>query len=116
MFLVVAWKMHRAELRADLQRYYGMNIERMGQDFSIWQAAACAARLPLGSSLMAAIDPKAQYTQSDFLIHRIGDILAGKHIPYPWENETERPVADFGSMPIDDFKRWHEERFAQKEV
>ena len=84
----------------------------MGDRFTIWQAAACAAALPLGSALMQAIDPRAQYTQADYLLHRIGDVLCGKHVPYPWENVTEQPVANFGSMPIADMKRWHEEKFA----
>lgn len=113
MFLVWCWKHHRTELRADLQRYYNLNIERMGADFSVWQAAACAVRLPLGSSLMAALDPKASYTQSDYLMHRIGDILAQKHIPYPWESTADVPVADFGTMPIDDFRAWHDEHFGK---
>ena len=117
MFLAYAWNHHRTQVRADLQRYYRLNIERMGTDFSIWQAAACAAALPLGSTLMQAIEPKAMYTLSDFLMHRIGDILCGKHIPYPWEeNETEKPVADFGKMDIDDFKAWHAERFENEPV
>lgn len=111
MFLAVAWRLHRTELRADMQRYYGMDIERMGVDFTIWQAAACAVRLPLGSSLMAALDPRAQYTLTDYLLHRLGDMLAGKHLPYPWELETEKPVADFGTMPLEDFKRWHAAAF-----
>ena len=113
MFLAWCWKHHRAEIRADFQRYYHLNIERMGTDFSVWQAAACAVRLPLGSSLMAAIDPKAQYTITDYLLHRLGDMLAGKHIPFPWETPADVPVADFGTMPINEFKRWHAEHFGK---
>lgn len=85
----------------------------MGQDFTIWQAAACAAALPLGSALMAAADPKAQYTLTQYLLHRISEQLAGQHIPYPWESADE-PVADFGAMDIDDFKRWHELKFSER--
>ena len=111
--LAYAWKHHRTQLRADLQRYYHLNIERMGHDFTIWQAAACAAALPLGSSLMQAIDPRAQYTLTDYLLHRISEQLAGQHIPYPWEN-ADKPLADFGSMPIEDFKKWHAEKFKEQ--
>ena len=88
-----------------------MNIEGLGRDFSMWQAAACAACLPLGSALLAALDPKAGYSQSDFLLHRISDLIAREHIPYPWEKQGAEPVADFGTMGIDDFKRWHTEHF-----
>lgn len=111
MLLAQAWCLYRTETRADLQRYYGLNIERMGKDFSIWHAAACVACLPLGSRLMQAIDPKAQYSQSDYLLHRLGDFMAQQHIPYPWEMKDKK-VADFGTMEIESFKRWHASKFA----
>ena len=101
-----AWVTHPTEVRADLQRYYHLNIERMGEEFSIWQAAACVCCLPMGSSLLAATDPKLQYSMTDYLLHRVSDLLAGKHLPYPWEAETRRAIADFGSLSVDEFMEW----------
>ena len=86
--------------------YYGLNLDRMGHDFTIWQAAACAACLPLGSALLAAIDPKLQYTTADYLVHRLGDLLAHQHIPYPWEQQSRQQIASFGSMPIDELDKY----------
>lgn len=105
MMFCAAWGRYRTELRADLQRFFHLDIDRVGADFSIWQAAACVACLPMGSSLLQAIDPKLQYTTTDFLLHRIGDLLAREHIPFPWE-KGEQAIADFRVMDKDAFDAW----------
>lgn len=38
-----------SELRADLQQYYGLDIDGMGADYSHAHAACCAAQLPAGA-------------------------------------------------------------------
>ncbi|MBQ6453752.1 MAG: hypothetical protein IJJ14_05300 [Coriobacteriales bacterium] len=98
--------LHPTEVRADLQRYFNLNIERMGKDFSVWQVAACVCCLPLGSATLTAIDPRNRYTIEDFLLHRIGDFLAHEHVPYPWEAQHDQPIADFGSATVEEFIAW----------
>lgn len=104
--LAELWRRYPTQLRADLQRYFGLNVERMGRDFSCWQAAACAVSLPLGSSTHAAIDPRASYTREELFLHTLVNLLAKEHLPFPWE-EAERQIADFEAVGLDEFKRWH---------
>lgn len=99
---------HPAQLRADLQRYYGLNIERMGEEFSVWHAAECASCLPLGSSLLAKIDPKLGWTNKEYMLHGIMCALAGSQIPFPWDKETGIDGLDTESVPLDQFRDWYE--------
>ncbi len=107
MFLVGLWMEYPDEVRADLQRYFGLNIEHMGTEFSCWQAAACLRCLPLGSALLAKVNPAAQYTRAELYLHGLLDAAAGKHLPFPWENdETREKIADFEAVPADEFDEW----------
>lgn len=107
--------MFPTEVRADLQRYYGINIERMGEELSVWQVAACVRCLPLGSATLSKVDPRAQYTMTEYLLHRIGDVTARQHLAYPWEKSTEA-IADFGAVDRDEFDAWYASRQATEEV
>lgn len=51
-----------AELRADFQRYYGLNLDGMGVDYSIAHAADLAACLPNNSRCGIAEDPANEWT------------------------------------------------------
>lgn len=53
------------ELRADLQREYGLNIDRMGAEFSCAHAAACMAHMAGPSSLRQAVDESESKRKSD---------------------------------------------------
>lgn len=53
---------HPAELRADFQRYYGLNIDGMGVDYSLFHAADLAAMLPQDSRCGIAEDPANEWT------------------------------------------------------
>lgn len=53
---------HPAELRADFQRYYGLNLDGMGRDYSTLHAADLAACLPRESCSMTAEDPLNGWT------------------------------------------------------
>ena len=53
---------HPAELRADFQRYYGLNLDGMGSDYSVAHAADLAACLPRDSATMRAHDPLNEWT------------------------------------------------------
>lgn len=43
------------ELRADMQQFYGLNIDGMGSAFSVAHGAALAAQLPPGARARAAV-------------------------------------------------------------
>lgn len=49
------------ELRADFQEHYGLNIDRMGDDYTFFHAAVLAAQLPDGSRTMRALFPERQW-------------------------------------------------------
>lgn len=53
---------HPAELRADFQRYYNLNLDGMGDDYTIAHAADLAACLPRESRCGIAEDPLNEWT------------------------------------------------------
>ena len=102
--------MHRypAQVRADLQRYYGLNLDRFGVDFGAFHAGACLCNLPIGSATMAAIDERATYTRSEYMLHAIMCGLVGKAIPYPWEKKRGIDGIETEAVPLDEFREWYE--------
>lgn len=97
------------QVRADLQRYYGLNIDRIGEDFGAFHAAACLSCLPPGSALLREIDGRFAWTNGDFLLHGIAQMLAGKEIPYPWDNKKNVGIEgiDTEGLPLDEFQDWY---------
>ena len=53
---------HPDELRADFQSYYGLNLDRMGHDYTVAHAACLVSQLPEGARLWVAINPDAVWT------------------------------------------------------
>lgn len=51
-----------------MQRYYGICLDAVGVSVSISHAAALARCLPLGSLVLERIDPRARYTETDWLL------------------------------------------------
>lgn len=69
MWLVHEAAEHEDELRADLQHYYGIDLDHaMAGEHSAGHVAALAFNLPPGSCLKAAIDPDAGWTRTDMLL------------------------------------------------
>ena len=69
--MTLAWLMdaHSEALRADLQRYYGIDIDRaMAGEHSAEHVAACAAYLPTDAMVRVESNPDAQWTLSDTLM------------------------------------------------
>lgn len=54
MALGAALALHGGELRADFQRYYGLNLDDIGERYSYLHAAALCAHLPDDSALYRA--------------------------------------------------------------
>lgn len=99
---------HPSQTRADLQRYYGLNIDRLGADFGAFHAGACLCNLPIGSSLMAAVDERATYTRTEYMLHAIMCGLVGKAIPYPWDKQCGIDGIETEAVPLDEFREWYE--------
>ncbi|WP_270207996.1 hypothetical protein [Eggerthella lenta] len=60
---LAGWRrLYPAELRADFQQYYGLNIDRMGREYSALHAADLAVMLPSNSRTYLAIDPENAWT------------------------------------------------------
>lgn len=98
---------HPVELRADLQRHFGLNLDDMGRTFSAFHAAACLACMPRGS-LLAKIDQRTEWTITDVLLHNVVDVLCGKHIPFPWEDKPrDDNLPDLEALPLDEFAAWY---------
>lgn len=107
---------HPVETRADLQRYYGLNLDRMGTDFDAFHAGACLQCLPLGSALMARLEPSCAWTVNDVLLHAIMSMLAGERLPYPWEEgRSNGGLPDIGALPLNEIKEWYEQQWEEVE-
>ena len=103
---------HPTELRADLQRYYGLNLSDMGRTFDAFHAGACAVSLPLGSSTMARVNPACAWTYANYQLHAILCAIAGKQLPYPWDegsadgNAETETIQLAGFATTEEFDAW----------
>lgn len=95
-------------MRADLQRYFGLNLDRLGVEFGAFHCAECIANLPLGASLLREIDPRFGWTNQEHMLHGIMCGLAGKEIPYPWDKSGGIDGLDTQGLPLDEFRDWYE--------
>ena len=62
---------HEGELRADFQRFYGLNLDGMGSAYSVAHAAALAANLPRESACVRAVAPEAAWSDEAYLLANI---------------------------------------------
>ena len=53
--LATAWAECPCELRADFQQYYGLNLDGVGDAYSLSHAACLCAQLPIESRTMRAL-------------------------------------------------------------
>lgn len=59
------------ELRADMQQYYGLNIDGMGRDYSHAHAAVLMAQLPQSSRLARLSDPENEWSDETHFLSLI---------------------------------------------
>lgn len=90
------------ELRADLQQYYGLNLDGMGVAYSHSHAASLVSQLPVGSRLSRVADPDAAWSDETHLLALIEydlrvliwqnskDAQHGRNRPKPIKTPSER--------------------------
>ena len=101
-------------MRADLQRYFGLNFDLIGIEFSHRHAAACLTCLPAGSSLLARINPKCTYTKTEMLLHAILNMLSSEHIPYPWEDSESGDVIELSGFETkEEYLAWEQQEWEE---
>lgn len=59
------------ELRADLQQYYGLNIDGMGKGYSHAHAAALVAQLPAQSRVKTHYNPDSEWGEVEKMLASI---------------------------------------------
>lgn len=71
--MALAWLLgnYASQLRADFQRYYSLNLDGMGTDYTVSHAVALACNLPSDSATLRAIYPRNGWTQTEYLLHAI---------------------------------------------
>lgn len=71
--MMLAGMLHRhpCELRADFQRFYGLNLDDIGTAYSYLHAADLTACLPRESSTVRAESPALEWTDSEYLLWSI---------------------------------------------
>lgn len=91
-----------------MQRYFGLNLDRLGVDFGAFQAGACLSCLPLGSALLADMEPSCRWTAQEYLLHGLLCAVTGKEIPYPWDKKGGLDGIETEGLPLDEFREWYE--------
>lgn len=95
------------DLRADMQRFFGIDADALGNGVGAWQMSACLARMPRGSAILASVERATEYTISDTYLHAILCAIGRKWIPFPWEKEDDGNVApSLGSIDVSEFDEW----------
>ena len=64
---------YKAELRADFQQYYTLNIDNMGIDYRLSHAADLAVMLPQESRVMRCINPANAWGWQEHLLADIAN-------------------------------------------
>lgn len=77
MALVAAWRLYPDALRADLQRYYNIDIDKaMSGEHSAEHIAALVAFLPSDASVFVAVNPDAAWTKEVIILADIRNMFA----------------------------------------
>lgn len=70
--MLVAYEVrYPEELRADLQQYYGLNLDGMGVDYSYSHAAILVKQLPQSSRLYRVSDSNYRWSEEAWLLWHI---------------------------------------------
>ena len=64
-----------SQLRADFQRYYGLDLDEVGYTIRVRRAADLAANLPEQAAIWRAINQQATWDTSQYLLADMADSL-----------------------------------------
>lgn len=110
MFFAKVYRRYHAELRADLQMYFGINLDHViNGEVSVFHCACLASNLPLGSATLAKIDKRLSFTNADWLLLAIANSWREKPIdPFKESKSTGirtmsvEEMAEYLSRPRED--------------
>ena len=85
------------ELRADFQRVYGLNIDDMGESYSVHHAAVLAAMLPNDSLVFKVANPALEWSESMYMLRNIEFMLR----VLAWQNTKEGQKGRRKPKPIE---------------
>lgn len=77
---------HPDELRADFQQFYGLNLDRLGVDYTRAHAAALCVQLPRESRLVRAMEPANEWGDAEYIAHAMEHTLR----VLAWQNGSGR--------------------------
>lgn len=63
-------------LRADVQRFYGLDLDQLGHEIRVRRMADLSANLPQNAAVWGRIDPRAQWDTTTQLLANIADNTA----------------------------------------
>lgn len=87
-------------LRADMQRFYGLDLDELGHGLRIRRAADLAANLPEQALVWRRIDPRAEWDVQTLLLAQIADATGftawsktkeASHRGAKWRGRIPRP-------------------------
>lgn len=82
-----------SQLRADFQRYYGLDLDEVGYTIRVRRAADLAANLPEQATIWRAINPQAAWDTSQYLLADMADSL--RFLAWAKTSEAKHPGAKF---------------------
>ncbi|WP_454892209.1 DUF5361 domain-containing protein [Alloscardovia omnicolens] len=81
---------HPDVLRADFQRFYGLNLDDLGTTLRVRRAADLAAYLPEQALIWGKLNPTAQWSTDTYLLAEIADNTDFEK----WRHTKEAQVAN----------------------
>ena len=86
-----------SQLRADFQRFYGLNLDGLGAEYTYRHAADLAAHLPQESACVRAQNPEFEWTDTQYLLRSIEFSLR----VIVWQNTKDGQKGRRKPKPID---------------
>ena len=91
------------KLRADIQRYYGLDLDELGHGVRVRRMADLAANLPEQARTWAALEPKAEWDTQTHLLANAVDAL--NFLAWTKTRDAQRGGKWKGQLPRPGMKR-----------
>ena len=93
------------KLRADIQRYYGLDLDELGHGVRVRRMADLAANLPEQARTWAVLEPKAEWDTTAWLLANAVDAL--NFLAWTKTRDAQRGGKWKGQLPRPGGKRNH---------